>query len=67
MKDETMKGETPDGMRRQGFLIQPGDLDVEVELELCWVWTKSNVIDLFLTLESNPSIDEVLCKDATLS
>ena len=32
-------------------------LEVEVKLELSWMWTQADVIHFFLTLPSNPSID----------
>jgi hypothetical protein len=34
-----------------------GFLEVEVELELCWMWTQADIIHFFLTLPSNPCID----------
>ncbi len=41
-------------------------LDIEVELELSWMWTQANIIDLLLALEINPCLDQILSKDAAL-
>lgn len=42
-------------------------LEVEVQLELCWMWSQLNVINFLGSLEVNPSIDEVLREDSTAS
>ena len=41
-------------------------LEVEVELELSWMWTQANIINFLLTLEINPCVNEILGEYATL-
>jgi hypothetical protein len=41
-------------------------LDVVIELELCRMWSKADIVDLLRPLPANPHIDEILCEDATL-
>ena len=48
-------------------LFQYTGLDVVIQFELSWVRTKSNIVNLFLTLKCDPGINEVLGKHSTTS
>jgi hypothetical protein len=48
-----------------GFVLKQF-LDVEIQLELSWMWTQANIINFLLALEFDPCLDEILCKYSTL-